>query len=1843
MYNRESKIGKQVLAWALVFALTLSVVPYSSADGETEEWFEDWYYDFEDRDEDNNSDLITIHVDPDTNSTNEVEVYIDWSVYNNTGDYIYGDGDSFDINGNETEYFDFEWGLEDCYYEDDACNAGPYTFDFTLYDDEWYEEDYFSISNITLSEVGMPNDVIQIDGGPLAWDDDGLHNDAVARALVLDYEVANVSYELERYVQGLWIDAGNSTTDDEGFAVIYNLTDGEYRWTAYYENEEIDDGWFLLQANSASNIGHVGYFYDLDDDDDFDDFAFFIEEDNETNALSYVEIFYEDNNTLYKSDSADDGNDEEEIIFYDVPEGNYTFDFYYEEDGDLLQSGWLHSYGSETDHVYYWFETHNYTTEDSNNDGVINNVTISYNPDTSSQEEEDIRVEINVYDDDYNGDYHSYEYEITGNETDDFETDVITVEKDGNYTFEVWLYDDDWYDHDSFSFELYLECDEDFTECDSDEWFEDWDYETEDTDGDNLEDTIDISYDPNTDCDCELEVEVDVSVYENGTGDWIDGEYNYHNINGTEEEYFELSWTAHDSNSYDFYVYLYDEDWNMEDSFWIYNVDLYQTSGAGGPGDEDEYFDWIEAYTYDDDGDGYDDTAEIDYDPDTTCECDINITFVIDVYDNETGYWVNGTEEDYTIYSDDDDYWYQEWSPEYNGTFDFYVELYDEDGNLEDEEEYMNISLHVRSSGGGGDDDYDEYFYDWDYDVDPSDKITIGYDPDTECDCEMEIYVYIDVYENSTGDYVDYVYANHTINNGYSDWFTQDWTSWNDDYYDFNVYMYDEDYNFEDEFWIYDVYLSSDDGGGGNQTDDDNGVGHVGIIDNWDEDDYVNDYIGGVLEDGDYKENAYFEIYDDNWNLVDSGNPNFYDMLFVSSNLTEGWYYEIVYYEENGDKELQSGYFYSYGNSTEFEVVNVDNIVVDDDEYTVYDDVGFNAHEGNFDNGVEGVEIDIYKYNEEEDEYQYHDSVQTNETGEAWLYNEDCGEYIWSPNLDNDEQGYYQVWAGCDSTGGGGGGDEDYDEYFYAWDHYIDPSDTITIGYDPDTDCDCDIEIEVYIDVFDNNTGDYIDSIYAEHTIYNGEEDWFEQDWTSYYDATYDFYVYMYDQEYGHDEDEFWIYDVYLSSDGGGSGGDDNGVGHAGYIYDWEDDGNVNDYIGFVMIDDYFKEDAYFEIYQDGELVDSGHAVNEIFVSDNLPEGWYEHVVYYEENGPDLQNGPFYSYGNSTEFEVVNVDNGVFDDDEDTVYDDVGFIAHQGIMDNGVEGVEIAVYVWNDDEEAWYDHAYLVTNETGEATLHNETCGEYEWEVYNDGIDEKGYYEVWAGCDDNGGGDDDYDEWFAEWDYWGKNDENDENIWHDLVVAYDPNTDCNCEMNIMVEMYVENDDGSWSDHSYFDYTINGDEWDWFEIELSVDDPGKYNFYFTLYDDEGNHEDSFEFSLIMSDEWFDDVWSEDDTTVMVDLYPGTAYDGEIYTTYDFYVEMYNEENDYWEWLEYYSDDAWISGSNGGEIHFEWTTNESGQYRFMAVMFDEYGNIESIVDYETWLSTNEAPRVDELVLWEDLYEGNMYKIEALVWDDGDYSDLVISWDMGDGKFYDNAGENVLHMYLDNGWYEITIIVNDGDTITEETFEVEVFNVAPTIDDVMFDKLGNEGDTVSFNAIVSDVGNLDNVVVTWTFPDGSIVDSSFAQYTFTDDGEFVVVVTASDGDDETTEQIMVTVANVAPIITEWVMPSTGQEGEALDFSVGASDPGDDTIVYNVDFGDGTSPLTTQDGSNITHKFAEGDTFTIKICATDEDGGETCREQVLPVSILEQLEDGGLPGFNLLAVISALGVISILRRRTH
>ena len=315
------------------------------------------------------------------------------------------------------------------------------------------------------------------------------------------------------------------------------------------------------------------------------------------------------------------------------------------------------------------------------------------------------------------------------------------------------------------------------------------------------------------------------------------------------------------------------------------------------------------------------------------------------------------------------------------------------------------------------------------------------------------------------------------------------------------------------------------------------------------------------------------------------------------------------------------------------------------------------------------------------------------------------------------------------------------------------------------------------------------------------------------------------------------------------------------------------------------------------------------------------------------------------------------------------------------------------------------------------------------------------------------------------------------------------------------------------------------------------------------------------------------------------------------------------LEHLVDDGGVTVQDGAEDTF-----------FLAIFNDEPDfTIEDVTGRDT------------------VFEGQNVQYEAIIQGS---NDVIVDWDMGDGTIYEDALK-VFHTYQDSGTYEIAIFVFDENNYAEEYFPIYVMNMNPTILNIMMDETVNEGDAVSFNVQYQDVP-MDNISVKWIFPDG-VIDGNFAQYTFDDDGEFLISVEVMDDDGGVTmEQRMVTVQNVAPMFTEFALPSQGEQGVALEFTIAATDPGDDTITYTFDFGDGTAMLITQNG-NATHKFASGDTFEIVICAKDEDGGETCRTEVIPVSLLEEIEDSGLPGFGFLGVISALGAITLLRRRTH
>jgi len=1909
-------------------------------------------------------------------------------------------------------------------------------------------------------------DTINIENGVFAWDDndDELHNDLVFYAHNASDDLSNITISVwKKLATGNWTHYDDGETDDNGEVVFHNVTSGEYMWSAYDGNEQIaNEGGYSYVSNNYG-LGHVGF-----TDDDI--FLAYVIDGNETIDSAYVKI-YNDDGTLVEEGYTDHEEDDNFTLFVsDVLDiGHYDFSIWeeYNNSDSLLQNGSFYI-SNETDSDYdEWFEDWDYEYEDDT-------VEIGFDPNTECDCDVYVYVETNVYDSD--GNYVTSMYDdgyIYGNETYWWYQE-FTADYTDYYDFYVNLYDDDENFEDSFTlYEIYLETNDNGDDDDDDEindyigavkgsegdefkedsyfeiytangswvdggnpnyegifvstdldegWYYHyvyWSNETEDllqkgpfySYGNSTNHTVinvdmgimeDEDEDGDPSFECSDNKTCDDAYFRAHQGSWDDGISNVtiqiskYDDNGTLEDY-DVVYTGEsgDAVSYDSPCGAYEWEatyfgddiddgtyqvWANCDST---NIEDYGVAHIGiidswdEEDDTEDYDEWFDDYDYD-----YlsSDTVEIGFDPNTECDCDVYVYVEIEVYDSD-GY-VTSMYDDGYIYGNETYWWYLEFTADHTDYYDFYANLYDDDGNWEDDFSYYDIYLETDDNNS---DDYDEWFEDWDYEYESNDTVEIGFDPNTECDCDVYVYVETNVYD-SDGNYVTSMYDDGYIYGNETYWWYQEFTADYTDYYDFYVNLYDDDENFEDSFTLYEIYLETDDNGGGGG--DDYGVGHLGVIDDYEGDGPVNDYLGAVTEGDDFRNEAYFEIYDSDDELVDSGSPN-NDGLFYSGNLAEGQYTEYVYYEEDGDL-LQASFFYSYGNSSgnNSDYINVDMAVLEDEdedgEANLFcedgpcDDAFFKAHRGPWDNGVSNVTIEICKYEDDSDDCEYYDTIYTNETGDAFTFDGSCGTYEWEAIYDGNQidGGIYWIWAGCGNTGGGG----DYDEWFE--DHYYDylSSDTVEIGFDPNTECDCYVYVEVKIEVYDSD-GYHVTSMYDDGYINGTEEHWWYLEFTADYTDYYNFYANLYDED-GNLEDDFSYYDIYLETDDNGSGGGDgDGIGHVGEIEDWEGDGYVNDYIGGVTEDGEFRTEAYFEIYdfENDEIVDSGYPNNDgLFVSYDLAEGEYIEYIYYEEYGDLLQASYIYSYGNSSgnNSDYINVDMAVLEDEdedgepnifcEDGPCNDAFFKAHRGPWDNGVSDVTIEICKYEDDTDdcVYYDTIY--TDDKGEAISYDDPCGTYEWDaIYDDNSIDQGIYQIWDCSNTGGGGDTDYDEWFDEYNF--------EVDGYEIKIRYDPDTECDCyvEIEVYVDIFKENndpDDDGYVDSIYETHTIyNGEEawfvqdWSalhygegqyefyvyiydqeyehdeddfwiydvylgddddydlwfaegwfdavydfdnnhiWDEIYISfipdtdfedgdleilveikvfdeyenevdslseqyiiskdnddefgmyvfVDEPGYYYFEINLYEGNNNETSRGQFGdgFIMSDEWFDATFQQNENNFFISLDPKTNYGGEIETSYYLEVFHLDENNDDWYQLEEQYRSATIKGENENDvIYFEVPIDEDGEYRFKIWMDDVNGNLEHFVDREFSVVSNQAPEINEVhinnVLAENafLYEGQTIDISVDAFDpEGD--ELSFTWNMGDGSpAMETQTQNMTsYRYLDDRMYKLSIIVSDGKLETEYLFNLEVMNQAPILM-TSYDDTADEGLTLSFTAETEDV-MADEVKVTWDFEDGSSRDGNFIQYQFTDDGNYTIVVTARDEDGgETVEKIVVTIKNVAPIFSEFILPSAAQEGQALDFLISATDPGDDTITYTFDFGDNTALLLTTDG-NVSHKFAEGDTFEIIICALDEDGGETCRTELLPVSLLEQLEEGGLPGFGLLGVISALGVMGILRRRTH
>ncbi|WP_416212597.1 Calx-beta domain-containing protein [Nostoc sp. ChiQUE01b] len=232
-----------------------------------------------------------------------------------------------------------------------------------------------------------------------------------------------------------------------------------------------------------------------------------------------------------------------------------------------------------------------------------------------------------------------------------------------------------------------------------------------------------------------------------------------------------------------------------------------------------------------------------------------------------------------------------------------------------------------------------------------------------------------------------------------------------------------------------------------------------------------------------------------------------------------------------------------------------------------------------------------------------------------------------------------------------------------------------------------------------------------------------------------------------------------------------------------------------------------------------------------------------------------------------------------------------------------------------------------------------------------------------------------------------------------------------------------------------------------------------------------------------------------------------------------------------------------------------------------------------------------------EGTIANFTATAVDPGD--ELTYLWNFGDGSQL-LEGQNVTHAYADNGTYIATLTVVDSQRVNSfQSLEITVNNAAPKVN-AGADQSINEGQSVTFNGQFSDSGILDTHTITWDFGDGTTIAGILnPTHIYTSDGTYAASLTVTDNAGASTiDTLAVTVNNLAPTITQLTGTTEVAEGTPANFSASATDPGNDTLTYTWNFGDGSNPVQ---GKDATHTFLDNGIYTVSLTVSDSDGAST------------------------------------------
>ncbi|UCE75396.1 MAG: PKD domain-containing protein [Methanomassiliicoccales archaeon] len=214
--------------------------------------------------------------------------------------------------------------------------------------------------------------------------------------------------------------------------------------------------------------------------------------------------------------------------------------------------------------------------------------------------------------------------------------------------------------------------------------------------------------------------------------------------------------------------------------------------------------------------------------------------------------------------------------------------------------------------------------------------------------------------------------------------------------------------------------------------------------------------------------------------------------------------------------------------------------------------------------------------------------------------------------------------------------------------------------------------------------------------------------------------------------------------------------------------------------------------------------------------------------------------------------------------------------------------------------------------------------------------------------------------------------------------------------------------------------------------------------------------------------------------------------------------------------------------------------------------------------------------------------------DMDTLSYTWDFGDGLT--GSGQEVIHVYTDEGIYTVTLMVTDihGDT-GYYTVTVSVIN-PPPIADAGWIQFGDEDGIVYFIGTGFDTpSDRDLLTYSWDFGDHSVGSGATQSHTYTKAGTYTVLLTVTDDNgDYDVDEILVFVENAKPTANAGSHQSV-IEDDVVSFDGSGMDSASDIsgLTYYWDFGDGSCAS----GMNPSHVYTRKGTYLVTLTVTDDD----------------------------------------------